>query len=59
MDAVQTSVVEGVIRLQADRDELLKLLAAVSTADSGPDEDGKHVTHVPADVMAAIHARLN
>jgi uncharacterized tellurite resistance protein B-like protein len=59
MNATQTRVVRAVELIQTERDEILALLAAVAAADTGLDEDGDHVVHLPASVMAGIRNRLS
>jgi len=58
MTPEQTTVIEAVEKLQADRNELLVLLAAVAAAEASQ-LDGAHVIHLPGDVMARIRARLS
>lgn len=58
MNPAQTAVIDAVETLQADRDKLLELLAAVAAGEAGQLE-GAHVIHLPGDVMAGIRARLS
>lgn len=60
MNTTQTTVIDAVETLQAERDDLRALLAAVAAADTGQlDGPHVHVIHLPGEVLAGIRARLS